>query len=102
MASDERHEGVPDKVDGTVPEGEATPATETPTGFPDRWSGGPDDSTAAAVDMGEKWASGEPDNSGAKADEMGDRWGGGADDSAERAGKFGPTWSGDNQGEPEK
>jgi len=63
MASDERFEDVPqndDKVpDDKVPDvakDEATQTQDAPTGFPDRWSGGPDDSTAAAEGFGEKWS----------------------------------------------
>jgi len=101
MASDEQHEDVPQN-DDTVPDvtkDEAAQTQDAPTGFPDRWSGGPDDSTAAAVGFGERW-SGEPSDSAEKADELGDRWASGQDDSAERAEEFGATWSGDNQGQP--
>jgi hypothetical protein len=97
MASDERHEDVPEKID-VVPEGEAVQGEDAPTGFPDRWAGGPDDSSAKAEGFGDKW-SGNPDESNEKVQEFGERWAGGPDDSPERAENFGATWSGENKAE---
>ncbi len=101
MASDERNEDVSEKVGDAVPEGEATQAHDAPTGFPDRWAGGPDDSTQKAEGFGDKW-SGNPDESNEKVEEFGERWSGGTDDSPERAETFGATWSGDNEGDEAK
>jgi hypothetical protein len=100
MASDERNEDVSEKID-VVPEGEAVQGQEAPAGFPDRWAGGPDDSSAKAEGFGEKW-SGNPDASTEKGEEFGDRWSGAPDDSSERAENFGVTWSGENQAEETK
>ncbi len=97
MASDERNEDVTEQVDA-VPEGEATPEQHAPTGFSDRWAGGPDDSAKNAEGFGDKW-SGNPDESTEKGEEFGERWSGAADSSSERAGEFGATWSGENKAE---
>jgi hypothetical protein len=95
MASDERYEGVPEKFDDTVSEGEATQVEGAPTGFPDRWSGGPDDSATSGEQFGETW-SGNPGSSTVKGAEFGERWSGGPDSSPERAENFGAAWTGDN------
>jgi hypothetical protein len=97
MTSDERYEGVPEKkLDDTVPAGETTQVEGAPTGFPDRWGGGADDTQHAGDAFGERY-SGEPSDSAVKAEELGDRWGKGSDDSSERSEVFGATYAGDNQ-----
>jgi hypothetical protein len=101
MASDERHEYVPEKFDDTVSEGDATQVEGAPTGFPDRWSGGPDDSATSGEEFGDTW-SGNPGTPTMKGEEFGERWSGGPDGSPERAEKFGATWSGDNADDTEK
>jgi hypothetical protein len=95
MASDERYEDVPKKLDDTVSEGEAKQVYDAPTGFPDRWSGGPDDSAKSGAEFGESW-SGNPGTATVKGEEFGERWSGGPDSSPERAEKFGEAWSGEN------
>lgn len=95
MASDERIEDVPEKID-VVPAGEALHGEEAPTGFPDRWAGGLDDSSATAEGFGDKW-SGNPDESNEKVEEFGERWSGAADESSGRAETFGATWSGEKK-----
>jgi hypothetical protein len=101
MASDQQHEDVPQN-DDKVPDAtkdEATQTQDAPTGFPGRWSGGPDDSAAVAEGFGEKW-SGDPDASTEKGEEFGERWSGVPDDSPERTEGFGTTWAGDNEKQP--
>jgi hypothetical protein len=99
MASDEQHEDVTEKVDDTVIEGEATPAVDAPTGFPDRWGGGADDTQHSGEGFAEKW-SGDPDAPTEKQEEFGEHWSGEPVDSPERTEGFGATWSGENQEQP--
>ena len=97
MASDELHEDVPQKFDDTVHEGQTPQAVDDPTGFPDRWGGGADDTQHSGEGFGDSY-SGQPTDADEKAEELGERWGRGPDDSAERAEEFGETYAGDNQG----
>jgi hypothetical protein len=102
MGSDERHEDVPQKVDATVTESEATEAPKTedvPTGFPDRWGGGPDDTAHSGEEFADTW-SGDPDASTEKGEEFGELYAADPDASSERTEEFGAEWSGDNEEQP--
>ena len=85
MASDEQHEDVPQNDDKVpdVRKDEATQTQDAPTGFPDRWGGGPDDTQHSGEGFADNWSD-NPDASTEKGEEFGERWSGVPDDSPER------------------